>query len=50
MKIKKTNRLIYYLIISKPNMVINDREDKHMVMKRLCLSMIFWSSKYLQSK
>jgi hypothetical protein len=44
----KSIRAVHHLVISEPNVVIHNGEDKHMIMKRFCLSMIFWSSKNLQ--
>lgn len=38
------------LVIPEPNMVINDRESKYMIMVRLGFSLILRSSKYLAIK
>lgn len=36
------------LVIAKPYVLIDDGEDKYMIMKRLSFSVILWSSKYLK--
>jgi hypothetical protein len=41
------NGAIDHLVVSKPNMAVNDGEGKHMVMEGFGFTVIFRSSKYL---